>query len=93
MGTTSCGECEDITICRDTLSKVRTPKQGHHSAEQEEDILYDFERSRKAISRWKAHIERTKNQERAKQEILENLIVMDWAMKFLQIRFRAKQSD
>lgn len=42
---------------------------------------------------------RTTNQERAKQELLENLyprsnlIVMDWAMKFLQIRFREKQSD
>lgn len=42
---------------------------------------------------------RTTNQERAKQEILENLdpssnlIVMDWAMKFRQIRFREKQSD
>ena len=42
---------------------------------------------------------RTTNQERAKQAILENLdpssnlIVMDWAMKFLQIRNREKQSD
>ena len=42
---------------------------------------------------------RTTNQERAKQDILENLdpssnvIVMDWAMKFLQIRYREKQSD
>ena len=42
---------------------------------------------------------RTTNQERAKQELLENLdpssnlIVMDWAMKFLQIRFRERQSD
>lgn len=42
---------------------------------------------------------RTTNQERAKQEILQNLdpssnlIVMDWAMKFRQIRFREKQSD
>ena len=42
---------------------------------------------------------RTTNQERAKQELLENLdpssylIVLDWATKFLQIRFHEKQSD
>ena len=62
-------------------------------------LLYDFQPSRKAISLWKAHIVRTTNQERAKQEILENLdpssnlIVMDWVMKFVQIPFREKQSD
>ncbi len=42
---------------------------------------------------------RTVNQERAKQHILEKLdsssrlVVMDWAMKFLQLRYREKQSD
>ena len=98
--TTSCGECDDITIRLDMIEHVIKSKDTKfYSKEQQEDILYDFERSRKAISLWKAHIMRTTNQERAKQEILENLdpssnlIVMDWAMKFLQIRFREKQSD
>ena len=49
--------------------------------------------------RWKAHIVRSVNQELAKQDALENLdessalIVMDWAMKYLQVRYREKQSD
>jgi hypothetical protein len=42
---------------------------------------------------------RSVNQERAKQGIIAKLdsksylIIMDWAMKFLQLRFREKQSD
>ena len=98
--TTSCGECDDITIRLDKIEHVIKSKDTKsYRKEQQEDILYDFERSRKAISLWKAHMMRTTNQERAKQELLENLdpssnlIVLDWAMKFLQIRFHEKQSD
>ena len=42
---------------------------------------------------------RSVNQEFAKQDIIarldekSNLLVMDWAMKFLQLRFRERQSD
>ena len=42
---------------------------------------------------------RTTNQERAKLELLEkldpssNLMVLDWVVKILQIRFHEKQSD
>jgi hypothetical protein len=42
---------------------------------------------------------RTTNQQRAKQDVLakldssSRLVVMDWAMKFLQLRYREKQSD
>ena len=45
------------------------------------------------------HIMRTHNQEKCKQSILlyllevEVFILSDWAMKFLQIKFREKQSD
>ena len=71
---TSCGECDDITIRLDNTEHVIKSKDTtFYSKEQQEDILYDFEWSRKAISLWKAHIMRTTNQERAKQGILENL--------------------
>ena len=42
---------------------------------------------------------RSTNQDHAKQDILEtlnyssNLIIIYWAMKFLQIQYREKQSD
>ena len=45
------------------------------------------------------HIMHTQNQEKCKQSILlyllevEVFILSDWEMKFLQIKFREKQSD
>ena len=62
-------------------------------------MLYDFQRSTKAVNHWKSHIMRSENQKRAKQDILEdlhsssNLMMMDWAMKFVQMRYCDKQSD
>ena len=53
------------------------------------------------ILQWKAHILRSINQEAAKQDQLKmiaknpnyTLIGMDWAMKFLQLKYRKKRSD
>ena len=48
---------------------------------------------------WKAHIIRSINQEEAKQDSLKTpdapsaILIMDWAMKSLQIKYREKQSD
>ena len=62
-------------------------------------MLYDFQRSAKAVNHWKTHIMRSENQQRAKQDIPEdlhsssNLMIMDWTMKFVQMRYRDKQSD
>ena len=47
---------------------------------------------------WKAHIIRSINQEEAKQDSLKTpdaaspILIMDWAMKFLQMKYREKQS-
>jgi len=57
--------------------------------------------ARTDILQWKAYILRSINQEAAKQDQLEMitnnpnyaLIVMDWAMQFLQLKHREKQSD
>lgn len=64
-----------------------------------EEHLHDFEEAYNFIEKWKSHILRSINQETAKQQVLDNLdassvlIVIDWAMKFEQRRFREKQSD
>ena len=48
---------------------------------------------------WKAHIVRSINQQEVKQDALTSedpqsaILIMDWAMKFLQIKFREKQSE
>ena len=62
-------------------------------------MLYDFAKAKNNILNWKAHILRSCNQEKAKQDLLQNLetseaiIVMDWAMKFQQMKFREKQEE
>ena len=69
------------------------------SEEKREDLLHDFGQALESIWKWKAHILRSVNQEKAKQQVLDNLdnssvlIVADWAMKFQQRRYREKQSD
>ena len=63
---------------------------------QKEDILHDFGLAKNVILAWKAHILRSENQECGKQAVLETLddssilVVIDWAMKFLQMRYREK---
>ena len=72
-----------------------------YSKEYQEDLLYDFEQARTDILQWKAHILRSVNQDKAKQDVMRNLnrdessalVVTDWAMKFLQMKYREKQSD
>ena len=47
--TTLCGECDGITICLDKIAHVvKSEDTKFYSREQQEDILYDFEQSRKA---------------------------------------------
>lgn len=52
-----------------------------------------------AIKELKAHVLRSKNQDRARTNITENLgdgdlfLVADWAMKFLPRKFREGQTD
>ena len=64
---------------------------GFYSHDQKDDLLYDLLEAEKQIFEWKAHTLRSINQKAAKEEIVENLkensafIVMDWAMKFLQL--------
>jgi uncharacterized protein YggL (DUF469 family) len=98
--TTRCNQCDNISTCINKIERaIKHEGLAFYSKEQQEDIVYDFEQAVKAIKQWKAHVMRTTNQERAKQDVLakldssSRLVVMDWAMKFLQLRYREKQSD
>ncbi|KAK3705287.1 hypothetical protein QZH41_008174 [Actinostola sp. cb2023] len=98
----TCDECQNL---RDVLEEVEDRIRGSswhpYSNEQQEDILYDLKQARSDILQWNAHIIRSVNQEAAKQDQLKMLaqhsnsalIIMDWAMKFLQLKYREKQSE
>ena len=73
---------------KETLQPSLQPRTEKH------DLLYDFERAKNGIFLWKSHALHTVNQKSAKQEALQSvLVVNDWAMKFLQIKYREKQSE
>ena len=60
---------------------------------------YDHKQATNSILLWKAHLLRTVVQEKAKQDVLTNLnkastlLIMDWAMKFLPMKFRERMDD
>ena len=79
--------------------EIESPSKTFDNIEKKEDLKHDHNEAREAIFQWKAHIIRTKNQERAKENLLTSLqknaslIVTDWAMKFIQLKYREKQSE
>ena len=92
-----CNNCERLKgvfqeiekKCQETISDIET----------RDDLLYDIQNSKIAIENWKAHILRSENQDQAKQDCLKRVdantivILLDWAMKFTQVKYREKQSE
>lgn len=101
LHSTICTDCEALkSVLGDIETKIASSSANLYSKKHQEDLLYDFEQAKANIIHWKAHILRSVNQDSAKQDALKLLadgdhvlIVMDWAMKFLQFKFREKQSD
>ena len=97
---TVCNNCESLkSVMREIEDQLRSVSIAFYSSDHREDMLYDFANAKKDILNWKAHILRSCNQEKAKQDLLQNLstseaiVVMDWAMKFQQMKFREKQAE
>ncbi|CAH3157045.1 unnamed protein product [Porites evermanni] len=67
--------------------------------EQRARSQYDHKRAINSILLWKAHLLRIVVQEKAKQDVITNLykestlLIMDWAMKFLPMKFRERMDD
>ena len=96
----SCSKCEDLKHVLDEVKEqVQASSASVHNKEYQDDVLYDLERAEADILQWKAHVLRSVNQDKAKHDIVRNLdaasvlVVIDWAMKFLQMKYREKQSD
>jgi hypothetical protein len=95
-----CDRCEELKF---VLSDIENIIQTHSSTcilmNKKETTCTISVSAKKTFSNGNAHILCSCNQEMAKQNVLGNLdknfalIVMDWAMKFTQRRFREKQSE
>lgn len=95
-----CESCEKLkSTITDIRNKIENSQSLLYNIEHRDDLVYDFQQAKNDIYNWKAHIVRSLNQDRAKQDSVEELddskvlIVMDWAMKFQQLKYREKQSE
>ena len=103
MHDVTCGSCDNLKSVIGTIEdKIRLHVHPLFTKENQGDVLHDFNQAKNDIEAWKAHIMRSANQELAKQNVLRDLddrdptsvlIVIDWAMKLPQIKFREKQSE
>ncbi|CAB4031813.1 Hypothetical predicted protein [Paramuricea clavata] len=96
----SCERFNELRLVVDEIEAcIKNHSSNLYSEEQRDDLLYDFNTSKTKIFAWKCHIMRGVNQEQAKQDAIRNLsdnsarIIIDWAMKFNQIRYREKQKE
>ena len=97
---TKCPQCESL---KNTLASIQTkissPSVQLYGQEQKEDMLHDAKHAKDMVLEWKAHILRAQNQDQAKQDALRSLddntvlVIMDWAIKFTQMKYREKQSE
>ncbi|CAC5382469.1 unnamed protein product [Mytilus coruscus] len=94
----SCDRCNDFD---EAISMLRSFVLGNGdlSIEKQQELEHDLSTSESAVLDWKCHIVRLVAQDSFRKEKLQNLkngevmVVMDWAMKFLPLLFREKQSD
>ena len=92
-------ECKSC-ISLEKVMETTTAEIDSVNADQEikERMKHECKQYIKSINAWKAHLLRTVNQEEAKQDALAALdehsclIVMDWAMKFLPLRYCERMS-
>ena len=94
-----CSHSEDLKVTIAEIKNTIEARKSNPTQEKHGNLLHEFREAELNIRKWKAHILRSVNQESAKQNVLyvlddtSVLIVMDWAMKFVQIKFEDKQSN
>ena len=98
--TESCDECQALkTVLDEVEHQIRGSSWNPYNQEHQDDLLYDFEEAHSDKKLWKAHILRLIHQKEAKQDALRKegsslaLIIMDWVMKFLQLKYQERQCD
>ena len=93
--------CNDREALKKAIQEIHSAIEKYSSKinnRKEDDLRHDAPVAEEKVKEWKAHMH-AHNQEKCEQSILLSLledevfILSDWAMKFLQIKFREKQSE
>lgn len=94
--------CIDCQLLHDTLSDIHNLmelQKEEMTSDQLALLKADLTRNCDTIQSWKQHQLRSVHQENARDYVLEQLddssvfMILDWAMKWLECKYREKQSD
>ncbi|CAG2245178.1 unnamed protein product [Mytilus edulis] len=94
----TCDRCQLLSVSLVKLKKILSELQDFPE-DLNIELLRDIELSESNIMSWRQHIVRCFNQDRGRTTLLDGLkpgevlVIMDWAMKFLPLSFREKQSE
>ena len=95
-----CDACRGIeTVIKAIGTKLDGASSPNDDIVTSQKLQFEHSKAKEAIDAWKAHNLRAVNQDLAKQDVLRKLngndclIVMDWAMKFLPLRYREQMRD
>ncbi|CAF3184131.1 unnamed protein product, partial [Rotaria sp. Silwood2] len=93
-------ECDQCVMLNSTLNDIQTTIEGCDLTEPIKlRYLHRFEQNTQLIWDWKAHLMRSVQQDCARIDVLENLqndsvlVLLDWAMKWLPLKYREAQRD
>ena len=95
----SCTDCELLNNSLERLSTLIDENKEAINLDELSQFKNDFNRNSEAILNWKRHQLRSVHQDHARDHVLDQLdgssvfIVMDWAMKWIETKYREKQSD
>ena len=94
-----CDRCLNLSNTLGQITKKLSQSGTILTETQKGNIQFEVQHAVESVNAWKAHLLRTINQERAKHEVLSGLdresamLVLDWAMKFLPLKFREQMTD
>ncbi|CAF3838003.1 unnamed protein product, partial [Rotaria sp. Silwood1] len=93
-------ECDQCLLLKNMLIELRaTIDSCSMTKEMKLRYLHRFDQNAQLIWDWKAHLMRCFQQDRARIDILQNLqndsefVLLDWAMKWLPMKYRETQRD
>ena len=94
-----CDRCLNLSNTLGQITKKLSESGTILTETQKRNLKFEVQHAVESVNAWKAHLLRTINQERAKHEVLSGLdresamLVLDWTMKFLPLRFREQMTD
>lgn len=94
-----CLQCDRCQLLKDVHLKLCNIVDIMNDGDDKQEFLKLIEDAMMVIFDWKSHMVRTVNQDQFRLNTIEHLetdkalLVMDWAMKFLPLKYREKQTD